>query len=135
MNLSELTEDKRFIKNSDRVQNSAALRALLGPVMARRTTQEWIELLRASGIPCGRVQSVDEVCANPQVNAREMIKELHHAKVGPIKVTGVPIKLSETPGEVSSPPPVLGEHSSEVLAQWLNIGQNELDALAESKVV
>lgn len=135
VNLSELTEDKRFIKNADRVQNSAALRALLGPVMATRTTQEWIELLRASGIPCGRVQSVDEVCANPQVSAREMIKELHHAKAGPIKVTGVPIKLSETPGEVSSPPPVLGDHSCEILAQWLNIGQNELDALAESKVI
>lgn len=133
--LENLVEDTRFISNADRVQNSEALRALLEPVMASHTTDEWITSLRAVGIPCGRVQSVDEVCDNPQVHARDMIKELEHSKAGAIKVTGVPIKLSETPGDVSTPPPVLGEHTAEVLAQWLSIDPGELGDLREAGVV
>ena len=133
--LSELIEDARFVTNANRVQNSEALRELLAPIMASRSTDTWIEILRDSGIPCGRVQSVHEVCTNPQITAREMVKELHHPKAGPIKVTGVPVKLSETPGEVSSPPPVLGEHSREVLVEWLSVRQSELDELAKNKVI
>ena len=133
--LTELIEDTRFVKNADRVQHSEALRDLLAPVMAGKTTETWMEVLRAAGIPCGRVQSVDEVCANPQVHARGMIRELEHPKAGTVKVTGVPIKLSETPGEVSAPPPVLGEHTGEVLAEWLEVNPSEVDRLREAGVV
>ena len=133
--LEDLIEDQRFTKNADRVQNSDALRDLLEPVMTSKTTEAWIESLRAVGIPCGRVQSVDEVCDNPQIHAREMIKELHHSTAGTVKVTGVPIKLSETPGEVSTPPPMLGEHTAEVLSEWLSLDSTELGELSEAGVV
>ena len=130
--LSELIDDKRFVSNADRVQNSDALRTFLIPVMESKTTDAWIEVLRAAGIPCGRVQSVEEVCENPQVHARDMIKELNHNKAGMIKVTGVSIKLSATPGEVSTPPPVLGEHTTQIMSQWLGLSAADVDELIQS---
>ena len=133
--LNELVEDKRFTKNADRVQNSDGLRAILEPVMAGKSTDAWIETLRPLGIPCGRVQSVDEVCDNPQIHARDMITELEHPTAGAVKVTGVPIKLSQTPGSVSTPPPVLGQHTAEVMKQWLGIGAEEVSDLREAGVM
>ncbi len=133
--LETLAEDERFRKNSDRVQNSEQLRALLEPVIKQKTTQEWIETLRPHGIPCGRIQSVKEVCDHPQVLAREMAIELEHPKAGPIRVTGVPIKLSDTPGAIYSPPPVLGEHTAEVMSDWLHMSTAEVDNLCQAGVV
>jgi crotonobetainyl-CoA:carnitine CoA-transferase CaiB-like acyl-CoA transferase len=133
--LEALANDQRFRKNSDRVQNSEQLRALLEPVMKQKTTQEWIETLRPRGIPCGGIQSVKEVCGHPQVLAREMAIELEHPKAGPIRVTGVPIKLSDTPGAVYSPPPVLGEHTAEVMSDWLYMSAAEVDNLYQAGVV
>ena len=98
--------------------------------MLERTAQEWVDLLQEHGIPCGRIRSVGEVCEDPQTKARDMVVSLNHPKAGPIRVTGVPIKLSETPGEVKTPPPVLGQHTGEVLADWLKLSAPEIEALA-----
>ncbi len=133
--LEALANDQRFRKNSDRVRNGEQLRALLEPVMKQKTIQEWINTLRPRGIPCGGIQSVKEVCDHPQVLAREMVIELEHPKAGPIRMTGVPIKLSDTPGAVDSPPPVLGEHTAEVMSDWLHMSAAELDNLYQAGVV
>ncbi len=133
--LEKLTEDPRFRTNPDRVKNADALRAVLEPAMKQKTTDEWIKLLRARGIPSGRIQSVQEVCEHPQIRAREMVVELEHPKAGPIRVTGVPIKLSETPGAVGLPPPVLGEHTAEVLHEWLDMSDAQVDKLREEGVL
>lgn len=133
--LEALTNDQRFRKNSDRVRNCKQLRALLEPVMKQKTTQEWIDTLRPHGIPCGGIQSVKEACDHPQVLAREMVIELEHPKAGSIRTTGVPIKLSDTPGAVNSPPPVLGEHTAEVMSDWLHMSAAELNNLHKAGVV
>jgi crotonobetainyl-CoA:carnitine CoA-transferase CaiB-like acyl-CoA transferase len=133
--LQSLTEDPRFRANANRVENADALRTILEPVLLQKTTVEWIEALRARGIPSGSIQSVQEVCEHPQTIAREMVVELEHPKAGPIRVTGVPIKLSDTPGAVDRPPPVLGEHTNEILREWLNMSEAQVDKLREEGVL
>lgn len=128
-------EDARFRSNADRVQHRRQLSALLEPVMLQKTAQEWIDTLRGIGIPCGRIQSVSEVCEHPQVQARDMIVSLTHPKAGAIRVTGVPVKLSETPGAVTAPPPLLGEHSAQVLEDWLQLAPDEIDHLRQTGAV
>ena len=128
-------EDARFRTNADRVERRRQLAALLEPVMQQKTGQAWIEILLKHGIPCGRIQSVGEVCDSPQVQARDMVVPLEHAKAGPIRVTGVPIKLSDTPGEVVTPPPILGEHTTDVLADWLQVSSAEVESLRQDGAV
>ncbi len=133
--LERLMDDPRFRTNRDRVENAAALRAMLEPMMRQRTTGEWLAGLRAHGIPAGRIQSVQEVCEHPQTRAREMVVPLDHPKAGPIRVTGVPIKLSETPGGIELPPPVLGEHTDGILTDWLGLADLDIAQLRRDGVV
>lgn len=133
--LEALADDARYRSNADRVKHAAELRALLRPVMTERTIAQWIDAFRAAGVPAGRIDSVRDVCENPQVIAREMVVELEHPEAGPIRVTGVPVKLSETPGSVDSPPPVLGQHTDEVLSDWLGMSDAEVAELRREKVV
>ena len=132
---TEWAEDTRFRTNADRVQHRRQLSALLEPLMLQKTAQEWLEILRVHGIPCGRIQSVSDVCDSPQVRARDMVVSLNHPKAGPIRVTGVPIKLSDTPGAVETPPPSLGEHTIQVLRDWLQISSPEVESLRQAGVV
>jgi crotonobetainyl-CoA:carnitine CoA-transferase CaiB-like acyl-CoA transferase len=131
----EWTEDLRFRTNADRVGHRRQLAALLEPVILQKTTQEWIDQLRQNGLPCGPIQTVGQVCEDPQVIARDMIVPLDHPTAGPIRVTGVPIKLSDTPGEIHSAPPTLGQHTTEVLGDWLQINATEAEALHQDGVV
>ena len=128
-------DDPRFNTNAARVEHRRQLSALIEPVMLQKTTQEWIDLLRGHGLPCGPIQSVGDVCEDPQVLARDMVIPLEHPKAGTIRVTGVPIKLSDTPGEVHSPPPILGEHNAQVLHDWLQINAGEVEALHQEGVL
>jgi crotonobetainyl-CoA:carnitine CoA-transferase CaiB-like acyl-CoA transferase len=123
------TDDSRFRSNADRVQHRRQLSALLEPVMLQKTAQEWIETLREHGIPCGRIQSVRDVCDSPQIQARDMVVSLTHPKAGTIRVTGVPVKLSATPGAVTTPPPLLGEHTAQVLTDWLHFSSATVEGL------
>jgi crotonobetainyl-CoA:carnitine CoA-transferase CaiB-like acyl-CoA transferase len=102
------------------------------PVMLEKTTQEWIELLLAAGIPCGKIQSVGEVCEDPQIIARDMVVTVEHPKAGAVRVTGVPVKLSDTPGAVTLPPPLLGGHTGQVLAEWLQMSAADVDRLRQA---
>lgn len=122
-------EDPRYRTNAERVNNRRQLGELMEPLMLERTAQEWVDVLQKHGIPCGRIQTVGEVCESPQIKGREMVVRLNHPKAGPIRVTGVPIKLSETPGAVESPPPLLGEHTDEILSDWLGVSPSELESL------
>ncbi len=128
-------EDERFQTNADRVGHRRQLGALIEPVMMEKTQNEWIEALRGAGLPCGPIQTVGQACEDPQVLARDMIVDLEHPKAGPIRVTGLPLKLSDTPGEIHSPPPVLGQHTAEVLADWLKMGASDVEGLRQEGVV
>ena len=129
-----IAADPRFATNADRVRNRGALLAVLVPVFRRRTTVEWVDRLLAAGVPAGPIYSMREVMEDPQVRHREMVIELEHPRAGRIRVNGVPVKLSDTPGAVTSPPPMLGEHSEAVLRE-LGCAAEEIAALRREGVI
>ncbi|MBI3127248.1 MAG: CoA transferase [Candidatus Tectomicrobia bacterium] len=129
MSLTDIKQDPRFAVNANRVGNREALQAILDPFFAARDLQPTLAALRKAGVPCGPINTLDQVFAEPQVLAREMVVEVDVPQAGRTKVTGVPIKLSATPGAVRTPPPSLGQHTDEVLESVL-----KLDAAARKKL-
>jgi crotonobetainyl-CoA:carnitine CoA-transferase CaiB-like acyl-CoA transferase len=113
----ELVQDARFKDNPSRVANRPALAALLQDVLAQKSTTYWVDLLTAAGVPVGPVKTYDEVFIDPQATAREMVAEIDHPAAGVMRTLGIPVKLSETPGALRRPAPLLGEHTEEVLAE------------------
>ncbi|MEN3749564.1 CaiB/BaiF CoA-transferase family protein [Sphingomonas sp. HF-S3] len=112
----DLIEDERFARNSARVGNRDALLARIVPLMRERPTEYWLQGLRASGIPGGAVRGVAEAQAAPETLARDMIATVPHPTAGEVKLVASPLKLSRTPVVASVAPPLLGQHSDDVLA-------------------
>lgn len=112
-----LGDDPRFKTNPDRVKHRAALIAVLEPVLAARTTREWAETFEGSGVPAGPIYLLSDLFNDPQVRHRQMVVDVDHPRAGRIKQTGVPMKLSETPGRIASPPPLLGQHTEDILRE------------------
>ena len=117
LDCEELIDDPRFKTKADRVANNKALVAILQARFSTATSQEWFDLLDAENIPAGPVQYHDEVFHDPHVLARDMVVEVEHPVAGRHRTLGTPVKLSETPGAVRRPAPMLGEHSEEVRAE------------------
>ena len=132
---SELIDDDRFNTNALRTENHESLFPILAEIMCRRTTDVWVEALEAIGVPCGPVNTVDKVANDPQVLARDMIAEVEHNTTGTVQIPGIPIKLSETPGQIDAPAPNLGEHTSEVLIDLLGLGAEEVNQLKQNGIV
>jgi formyl-CoA transferase/CoA:oxalate CoA-transferase len=132
--LTHLLTDDRFATNPSRVTNEAALKLLLEPVMRGRTRTEWIRDLTAAGVPCGAVKSVPEALSDPQVSARRMIEAVEHAGLGPMKVLGTPIKLSDTRASVRTAPPTLGQHTDSVLAE-LGLSSADIAGLRKQAII
>ena len=103
--------------------------------MAQRTTDAWIDTLGAIGVPCGPINAMDKVVNHPQVQAREMITRVAHQLTGEVEVPGVPIKLSETPGNVDAPAPSLGEHTTEILTGILKMSPEEVAKLKQDRII
>ena len=131
----ELINDERFDTNALRTENHESLFPILAEIMRRRTTDAWVEALETIGVPCGPVNTVDKVANDPQVLAREMIAEVEHDTTGTVQIPGIPIKLSETPGQIDAPAPNLGEHTSEVLTGLLGLGVEEVNQLKQDRIV
>ena len=91
--------------------------------------------LTAAGVPCGSVRNLQEVFADPQLAARAMIAEIEHATIGPLRTLGVPVKLSDTPGAVRTPPPTLGQHTDTVLQRDLGIEPETISRLRAARVI
>jgi len=121
--LDELADDPRYATNPDRVRNRDTLIPLITETLAARGCAEWTDLLNAAGVPAGPVNTVPAALEQPQVIAREMVVEIEHPVAGTLKMLGSPLKLSAQPPPASSapylrrPPPVLGEHTNEILAE------------------
>jgi crotonobetainyl-CoA:carnitine CoA-transferase CaiB-like acyl-CoA transferase len=132
--LSDLAADSRFATNALRLANYEALKPRLAAVFAAKPRAVWTSLLLEAGVPCGAVRSVEEVFQDPQTAAREMMVSVPHATLGSVRVTGVPVKLSGTPGSVRSGPPTLGQHTAAVLTE-LGYEAAAIDALVTSGAV
>jgi len=130
----DLADDPRFRSNPDRIRHRADLLPLLDAVFQTRPAAVWLEALRAAGVPCGPISTVDQIVMDPQVRAREMLVEIDHPSAGRITVPGLPVKCSATPGSIRRPPPRLGEHTVEVLGE-LGIPATEIPRLRREGVI
>jgi formyl-CoA transferase len=131
----ELARDPRYRQNKDRVAHRAEMESLLTEVFAEREAAYWTERLLEVGVPSGPVNSVADVFADPQVLLRQMLLEMPHPTVGTLKTAGFPFKLSETPARANRHPPLLGEHTEEVLRELLNLADQEIAELRAGGVV
>lgn len=132
---SELTEDPRFAKNSNRVENRAELIGILSEIFLSRESKTWMQMLNEAEVPCAPVQTIDQVFSDPQVLEREMLAEVQHPTAGTIRMAGVPVKFSATPAAIRLAPPLLGEHTREILGTWLGMKSDEIDALKKKTVI
>jgi crotonobetainyl-CoA:carnitine CoA-transferase CaiB-like acyl-CoA transferase len=134
LNAPELLQDARFASNAERMKNLEALTELLNSKLRGWKKNDLIKALEAAGVPCGPINSIADVAADPHALAREMVVELEHPRAGRTRALGLPIKLSRTPGKVTRPAPTFGQHTREVLAEF-GFSAAEIDALSAAKAV
>ncbi len=113
----ELAREPRFARNADRVRHRAVLVPMLAEVMRTRTRADWLSALEAAKVPCGPINDLADVFADPQVQARGMTVEMPHPLADRVRLVASPMKFSATPVQYRRPPPLLGEHTDEVLAE------------------
>jgi crotonobetainyl-CoA:carnitine CoA-transferase CaiB-like acyl-CoA transferase len=133
--MADLKDHPDYATNSDRVINRDKLVPLLQDVFHTKTTKEWVAELEAASIPCGPVLKFSEIFEDPHVLAREQVVEVQHPTAGKVKMTGIPIKLSGTPGEIKSAPPILGQDTREILSSLSGFTDAQIDALERGGVV
>jgi len=133
--LKEIQKDPRFQNNGLRVKNREALIPIIEAKTKTHKLKDLQKILDDAGIPNGPIWSLDQTLTSEQAYALEMVKEVDHPICGKIKVTGVPVKLSQTPGAVEFPPPTLGQHTEEVLTQVLGYSETEVEKLKKEKTI
>jgi len=131
----EISDDPRFRENVDRMAHLKELEDVLSPILAEHSTDDWLKRLQEVGVPAGPVLNVNQMHDDPHTRARDMIVEVEHSRLGPVKTIGLPVKFSKTPGRVATGAPVYGQHTREVLAEY-EYGEEEIsDLLASGAVV
>jgi formyl-CoA transferase/CoA:oxalate CoA-transferase len=131
----ELTDDPRYRTNAERAVNRQSLLARLQDVFLAKSYEEWEALLLANGIPVGAINSIAQVVEHPQVRARGALVDMEHPRAGKIQMVGVPVRLSDTPGAVRTPAPMLGEHTDLVLEQMLGLSPAEIADLRRAGAI
>jgi formyl-CoA transferase len=131
----EWGRDSRFARNPDRVTNREALDALIAQALRREKSAAWIGKLRAAGVPCGPINSVAEALNDPHTLARDMVRTVKHPKVGDLRMVGIPFRFSGTPEGIRRAPPLLGQHTDEVLGTDLGLSAEHIAQLRAEKVV
>jgi formyl-CoA transferase len=131
----ELADDPRFVTNPERVRHRDELIPILQQIFVTNDAGHWIEGCYRAGIPSGPINSVEQVFAHPQVLARNMLVEMPHSEAGLLKLAGIPYELSGTPASVRLAPPLLGQHTDEILTERLGRTREEIASLRESGVI
>lgn len=131
----ELAADVRFAKNTDRVKNRQILVPLLEKIMLTRTKTDWLAALEAAKVPCGAINNLSEVFADPQVAARQMVSTWQHPHQRDLKLVSSPLKLSLTPVRQDHVPPQLGQHTNALLQEVLGYSEAQIDALRNQNIV
>jgi crotonobetainyl-CoA:carnitine CoA-transferase CaiB-like acyl-CoA transferase len=133
--LPELAADARFLTNPQRATHRSALIPLIAAQLVSRTVGHWIEVLEAHGIPCGPINDFEQAFSNPQVVHREMRRTMAHPAIGDMPFVANPVKFSGTPVQYHRPPPLLGEHTDEILGDLLGLDAREISALREARTI
>jgi crotonobetainyl-CoA:carnitine CoA-transferase CaiB-like acyl-CoA transferase len=131
----DIAADPRYAKNADRVRHRAELVPLLEAILKTRTKAEWLPALEAAKVPCGAINNLAEVFADPHVQARNMVTPWSHPVEPELRLVASPLKLSETPVRNHFPPPLLGQHTDEVLSQVLAYSEPQLRNLRDQGVI
>jgi CoA:oxalate CoA-transferase len=131
----DLSQQPEYKTNSLRSRNRKTLIEIVEKEMVKRTTRAWSSLLERESIPHSPINNIKQVCEDPCINHRKMLAEMEQPQMGRIKIAGSPIRLSETPGEVYAPAPLLGEHTEEILKNLLNYSAGDISRLKEEGVI
>jgi crotonobetainyl-CoA:carnitine CoA-transferase CaiB-like acyl-CoA transferase len=131
----EWASDDRFSTNAMRVKNRETVIGLLSAITVTRTTMNWIGACESVGVPCGPINDLDAVFHDPHIQSRKLKVEMPHPTAGTMPMVGSPIRMSETPVEYRSAPPLLGEHTIAVLEKTLGLGRDQLAALLDNKII
>ncbi|TRX55060.1 CaiB/BaiF CoA transferase family protein [Thalassomonas sp. M1454] len=135
LGVPELAEDERFITNQLRVANRELLLPLVSAAFAQQNLDYWLDALNQAGVPCGPINTLDRVYAEPQVQHREMVMELNHANAPKVKQVANPIKFSQTKVEYKKAPPILGEDTNNILTSQLGLSPEQLRELEKQKII
>ena len=130
----ELATDARFATNGKRVTHRAELTRLISEITAKRSMRQWLDALEAAGVPCGPINNLEQVFAEPQAAARGLRLEMPHPTAGKVSLVRSPMRFSETPVQHEVPPPTLGQHTDEVL-KWLGKSEGEVARLRSDGIV
>jgi formyl-CoA transferase len=117
------------------VENREILLPLIAEVLATKTCDEWMEILVEAAVPCGPVNNMEALFSDPQIAHRDMVTEVEHPTIGTLRLAGIPVKYSATPGRVTLPPPLLGEHTDEVLSSVLDYSTEQIEKLRRSGAI
>jgi crotonobetainyl-CoA:carnitine CoA-transferase CaiB-like acyl-CoA transferase len=131
----ELAQDSRFLTNADRVRNRAAIVAEMQRLVKKRSTREWLEMLGPIGVPCGPINDMAQTFDHPQIRHRGMKLEMTHPSGASIPLVASPMRFTEHPIEYDRPPPMLGEHTREVLTDLLELDEAQIDSLRAAGIV
>ena len=131
----DLCQDPRFIKNADRVRHRAVLVPMLEEVLRTRSKADWLLALETAKVPCGAINNLSEVFNDPHIRSRDMVTTWQHPASGPVELVSSPMKLSETPVRTDLPPPLLGEHTEDVLRELLALDDSALAQLRLHQII
>lgn len=131
----ELSQDPRFAKNSERVRHRAVLVPMLEAVMRTRSKQDWLSALEAAKVPCGAINNLAEVFDDPHVQSRGMVHTWERPGTGPVNLVSSPMKLSATPVRNDVAPPLLGQHTNEVLGELLGFSNEKIQQLRDAAII
>ena len=124
-----------FRSNPERARNRASLVPILAARLRTASVAQWAEQFTDAGVPCGPINDLAQTFAEPQVQHREIVRSMRHPSAGTIPIIANPVRFSATPVEYHRPPPLLGEHTREVLREMLTLSEADLDRLAAEKII
>jgi crotonobetainyl-CoA:carnitine CoA-transferase CaiB-like acyl-CoA transferase len=132
---ADWSQDPRFVRNQDRVRHRNVLVPMISDALLKRGKYVWLEALEAAKVPCGPINNLAEVFADPHIQARQMVDHWQHGLGVPLDLVASPMKLSQTPVRRDLPPPSLGQHTDEVLKEWLGFESSQCEALRQATAI